>query len=280
MDQGPEFQKFAADINQAKKERRLHSWVEERLSELLKHLYPNSSPVEEVGGILGGRNDLIQFFPNGQRVVFELFATVSQVPQDLRLLEHSAADAKIAILLDEQVNPHLAKEYFRKKPDHFPYLWLSDVLMPEHESRCLIRLREAIESRFERRVGVSGDTFEKRRPYYDDLKKLLREAYISDQSRPDTNLQFQVRDSEFSKQKDEFVLVFGNDRNIAAYLDQVRTKCIDLCHIRYRLYISNNPATGEERKTLTEQEKELWQWFYDQYRDGMREVFSKHMSLR
>jgi len=103
---------------------------------------------------LGGRNDLIQFFPNGRCVVFELFVTVSQVPQDLRLLEQSDADVKIAILLDEEINSKLAKEYFRKKPNHFPYVWLSEVLMSERESKCLNRLREVIESQLASQPGI------------------------------------------------------------------------------------------------------------------------------
>ena len=198
-----EFQKFATNVDKAKKEKRLHSWVEERLSELLKRLYPDSSPVPEAGGILGGRNDLIQFFPNRRRVVFELFATVSQVPQDLRLMEQSSADVKIAILLDEQIKPDLAKEYFHKKPDHFPYLWLSDVLMPERESTCLNQLHDAIESQLANEAGVSVRTFEQRRPYYDSLKKLLRDGYSSNLSQSEPHQQFEIRSHEFRKQRRE-----------------------------------------------------------------------------
>ena len=68
----------------------------------------------------------MQFAFNGRRVVFEFFFSPSQVPQDLRLLEQAKADVKIAILLDSAINSKLADEYFHKKPDHFPFLWLSD----------------------------------------------------------------------------------------------------------------------------------------------------------
>src|SRR2546430_11601960 len=105
MHESPEFQRFAADVIKAKKERRLHRWVQERLRELLKRLYVDSAPVPEVSGVLGGRNDLIQFLANGRRAVFELFASVSQVSQDLRLLEQSSAEVRIAILVDEQIDP-------------------------------------------------------------------------------------------------------------------------------------------------------------------------------
>ena len=139
----PEFREFIKAVRKDKRAKRLHSRVEKRLSELLERLCPDSRPVSEVAGVLGGRNDLIQFFPNGRRVVFELFATVSQVPQDLRLLEQSVANVKIAILLDREIDPKLSIEYFHKKPNHFPFVWLSDVLMPEREPKCLDRFRGA-----------------------------------------------------------------------------------------------------------------------------------------
>jgi hypothetical protein len=280
VDASPRFQRFATYVDKEKKEKRLHSRVAERLSGLLKRLYPDSSPLPEVGGILGGRNDLIQFFPNGRRVVFELFATVSQVPQDLRLLEQSTADVKIAILLDGQINPDLAKEYFRKKPDHFPYLWLSDVLMPERESTCLEQLREMIESRVANQTNISVSIFEKRHSYYDRLRTLVREAYSSNLSQSKSHRQFEMHWYEFRKQKDEFVLAFGNDTNIAGYVDEVYEKSVDLLHVNHRLYLSNQPASGEEQSKFFGQEKELHQWFYDQYQGGMRKIFDKHLSLK
>lgn len=139
------FEDFAQFVKTAKGQRRLHKLVEGRLSWLLSRLYPESCPVEEVSGVPGGRNDLIQFFSNGRRFVFELFFSPSQVPQNLRLLEQSVADVKIAVLLDRQIDPRLATEYFRKKPDHFPYLWLSQATLPRYEAVCLARLVELID---------------------------------------------------------------------------------------------------------------------------------------
>lgn len=139
------FEDFANFIKTAKGRKRLHPLVEKRLSLLLSRMYPDAAPIPEVYGIPGGRHDLMQFFFNERRVVFELFCSPSQVPQDLRLLEQSTADVKIAILLDRQINPKLANEYFRKKPDHFPFLWLSQVLIPRYEAVCLARLHELID---------------------------------------------------------------------------------------------------------------------------------------
>lgn len=136
-----EYLKF---VRKLKSKNRLHDAVEKRLVELLSMIFPDAHSTSEVAGILGGRNDLMQFFFNGRRVVFELFFSPSQVPQDLRLLEQSHANVKIAILLDSDVNAKLANEYFRKKPDHFEYLWLWDVLNKENQAFCLARLKEII----------------------------------------------------------------------------------------------------------------------------------------
>jgi hypothetical protein len=128
-----------------KRRNKLHPIVEERLKELLVRLYPDSHPVSEVAGVLGGRNDLIQFFFNKRRVLFELFFSPSQVPQDLRLLEQSTADVKIAVLLDRKFKPELADTYFRKKPEPFPYVWLSDLMLRKREAYCQARFRELID---------------------------------------------------------------------------------------------------------------------------------------
>ena len=275
----PEFRRFVAVVKKARRDKSLHSSVEERLLGLLVRLYPDSCPVREVTGVLGGRNDLIQFFRNGRRGVFELFASVSQVPQDLRLLEQSNADVRIAILLDQQINPKLAREYFRKKPNHFQYVWLSQVLMPERESKCLNQLREMIESQLASQPGISVGVFEKRLAAYNAVSGLLKDGYSSNLSDLDSHNRFQMRSYEFRQQKDAFVLTFGNHPTVVAYVDEVHEKCVDLSHVNYRLYLSNQPATGEERSELFQQEKNLHQWFYGQYCNGLRATFSKQLSL-
>jgi hypothetical protein len=138
-------QDYRQFIKELKAQNRLHGIVEGRLSDLLALVYPDTHATPEVSGVYGGRNDLMQFFFNGRRVVFELFFSPSQVPQDLRLLEQNVADVKIAVLLDYELDPKLADEYFRKKPDHFPYLWLRQVMLKSNERFCLARLKELID---------------------------------------------------------------------------------------------------------------------------------------
>jgi hypothetical protein len=139
------FQEFEDFVRSTKRRNKLHPIVERRLKDLLSRLFPDSHSVSEVAGVLGGRNDLMQFFFSGRRVLFELFFSASQVPQDLRLLEQSSADVKVAVLLDPNFKPKLADDYFRKKPDAFPYLWLSDLMLKQKETYCLARLQELID---------------------------------------------------------------------------------------------------------------------------------------
>jgi len=140
-----EFEQFIKNAKQDKTSHRLHTLAEQRLVLLLSRLYPHACAVPEISGVLGGRNDLMLFAFDGRRAAFEFFFSPSQVPQDLRLLEQVKADVRIAILLDREVNPKLALEYFRKKPDPFPFLWLSDILLVSHEGRCLEYLRELLD---------------------------------------------------------------------------------------------------------------------------------------
>ena len=139
------FQNYIKWAKDAKKKKILHKEVETRLASLLSKIYPDSYQVLEVSGIPGGRNDLMQFSFSGRRVVIELFFSPGQVPQDLRLLEQSKADIKIAILLDDAIDPNLSKEYFHKKPEPFPFLDLRFVMLPEFEKFCLARLKELID---------------------------------------------------------------------------------------------------------------------------------------
>lgn len=136
------FSEYHDFVKKQMRAHRLHTFAQNRLKFLLSRINPNANAVSEVSAVLGGRNDLIQFSFNERRVVFEFFFSPSQVPQDLRLLEQSNADVKVAILLDQQINPKLAEEYHRKKPESFPYLWLRVLIMPQYERLCLTYLQE------------------------------------------------------------------------------------------------------------------------------------------
>lgn len=119
--------------------------MQSRLAALLKSAFPTGASVREVSAVLGGRNDLIQYSFEGRRVVFEIFCSKSQVPKDLRLLEQCEAAVKIAVLIDEHIDNGVSTEYFRKKPNAFPFLWLRDVLNERRQEITVARLRELID---------------------------------------------------------------------------------------------------------------------------------------
>lgn len=134
-------------IRNLRSTKKLHSTVESRLAYLLNKAHPDAHTVPEVSAVLGGRNDLLQYFFNGRRVVFEIFCSASQVSQDLRLLEQCDAAVKIAVLIDQDIDETVATEYFRKKPHAFPFLWLKRVLDPRWESIMIARLQELIDEK-------------------------------------------------------------------------------------------------------------------------------------
>ncbi len=139
-----EYEFFCQWAKKALAEHQIHKDVLNRICKLLHQEFPDNPSVAEVFGVEGGRNDLIYYDQQGRRAVFELFCSTSQVPQDLRLLELVDAHWKTAILLDREIRPELADTYFHKKPQAFPFLWLSQVMMPSKEADCRQKLRSLL----------------------------------------------------------------------------------------------------------------------------------------
>ena len=144
------FDELSKAFPDLKRKKRLHTLVEKRLALLLKDLYPGAHPITEPGEIPGGRSDLAFYFGSGRYAVFEVFATVSQVAQDLRHLEQSNAQARIAILTDRALDDgRIFEKYFRKRPrDPFPWLKLSDILVVENEANAKEQLKQCIDEAF------------------------------------------------------------------------------------------------------------------------------------
>lgn len=97
----PEYRQTLLTLRKAN---RLHTAVEDALMELLKEAVPDFHPVKEPQGIAGGRNDLMLFEFSGRKVVFEIFATRTQVSRDLLILHKTKANKKIAIIIDKEVD--------------------------------------------------------------------------------------------------------------------------------------------------------------------------------
>lgn len=122
-----EFEKF---ILENRSKNKLHPVAENNLKILLKEIYPESHPISE-SNVDGGRVDLIFYLqPLNYNVHFEIIASKSRVTQDLRLLERSKSDIRIAILIDIKIDPSVSTEYFRKRPyNPFPSYKLSDIFL-------------------------------------------------------------------------------------------------------------------------------------------------------
>ena len=139
-----EFERFADWVNASLPSHQVHAAFQNALQSLLSAEFPGTTAIPEVYAVVGGRNDLVQYAQDGKRAVFELFCSPSQVPQDLRLLERADAHWKIAVLLDKQINHDLATNFFRKKPEGLPFLWLSQVIMPSKAADCRAMLRQLL----------------------------------------------------------------------------------------------------------------------------------------
>src|SRR5262245_45462992 len=94
-------QSLVEQIKSLRKDHLLHGHVEGELIRLLNLVAPDFHPVPEIQGLAGGRNDLMLFEYSGGKLLFEIFATKSQVSRDLRILDRTKADVKIAIILDK-----------------------------------------------------------------------------------------------------------------------------------------------------------------------------------
>jgi hypothetical protein len=167
------------DFPHLKRGKKLHPLVEARLAALLQDMWPDAHAKPEPGEMPGGRSDLGFYFKDGRYAVFEIFATVSQVPQDLRHLEQSNAQARIAILTDPELdNGAIYREYYGKKPrDPFPVINLSDVLVAGSEEAVKQRLQEYIEQGFAAQEDLTAP--------HQAVASRLAELSLDDTSRED-----------------------------------------------------------------------------------------------
>jgi hypothetical protein len=190
------FDELLEQFSSLKRNRKLHPITEERLASLLQDIYPHAYPKSEPGEMAGGRSDLAFYFSNGRYVVFEIFATVSQVAQDLRHLEQSSAQARIAILTDPALDEGaIFDEYFKKKPrDPFPHIKLSEILVVENETAAKNKLKQYIEDAF---------TLDKTEKSTVNIPARLEELALNDES-----------DNDFGKNRFTAGMKFRNSRYV------------------------------------------------------------------
>jgi hypothetical protein len=133
--------KRIADLRKAKK---LHTEVENRLARIISEISSDYHPVQEPVGLAGGRNDLLVFEFSGKKVLFEIFATRSQVSRDLRILDKTKADKKVAIIIDKEVDKTVFAAFIKENPeDNYPFLFISE-FFDEHQEICTLKIREIV----------------------------------------------------------------------------------------------------------------------------------------
>ncbi|MEJ2251966.1 MAG: hypothetical protein P8Y97_20185 [Candidatus Lokiarchaeota archaeon] len=112
----------------------------------MSSLFPGTTPVGEIN-VNGGREDLNFFIPpSNKKLHFEIFASSSQVPQDLRLLENSKSDLQIAILIDKEIDSRISELFYRKKPAKpFPSFYLSELFLEQRIRKFKIEVKKLVE---------------------------------------------------------------------------------------------------------------------------------------
>ncbi len=137
--------KYNEWILNLRKSRKLHSLVENQLSKIVSTILPDYIPVSEVQGLAGGRNDLILFEYSGRKVLFEIFASQSQVTRDLRILDKTKAEIKIAVLIDKTADKKVFEKFIRENPeDNYPYFFIRELVDKELLNDTAFKLLEII----------------------------------------------------------------------------------------------------------------------------------------
>lgn len=120
--------KYIKWMRELRKRKEMHPEVERRLTELLSRIVPDYHPVAEPLGLAGGRNDLMLFEFSGRKALFEIFGTASQVSRDLRILDKTKADRKVAVIIDKDVDGKVFDKFLKENPeDNYPFLFVGEL---------------------------------------------------------------------------------------------------------------------------------------------------------
>ena len=127
--------------------RNLHKFTEKRIEYLISKIDNSLVTICEPVGVIGGRNDIICFNFLGKTLLFEIFCSISLVDKDLRLLEQTKANIKIAIIADDIFSQKsILSDYLRSKPvNPFPFIMLSEIFLRGLEENTIEKLTTIIE---------------------------------------------------------------------------------------------------------------------------------------
>jgi hypothetical protein len=158
-------------VRELRKRKELHPEVEKRLAGLLSGIVPDYHPVAEPLGLAGGRNDLMLFEFSGRKALFEIFGTASQVSRDLRILDKTKADRKVAVIIDKDVDGAVFDRFLKENPeDNYPFLFVGE-LYEDPPIDVSLKLRQLVlgdeEAKFQRMLRAKIP----RESFYEGLRK-------------------------------------------------------------------------------------------------------------
>ncbi len=110
------FNDFKDEIPTLRRNKQLHPQTLVNLTYILNKDFLGDHISSETN-VNGGRTDAFFYKMNEGKIIhIEIFASIGQVTQDLRLLEQSQADFLIAIIIDPEVDAGVANKFHREKP--------------------------------------------------------------------------------------------------------------------------------------------------------------------
>lgn len=167
---------MSMDINfilKLRRENKLHDFVEDRLKYLFGKLPDTPYTLKEGYGVTSGRTDTSTYLRNGKIIHVEFIASENMIFRDLNNLHQSSADLKLAILIDEEIDPKVAKGYYSANAKNlYDMFWLSEIIDTDRETLVLAKL-----------LGLINQ-LEKRNDSLLDGIKLNFEKYVSETKLP------------------------------------------------------------------------------------------------
>jgi hypothetical protein len=135
-------------VLELRKKRKLHDFVQWILMGTINNAFGQNFSVQpEKYGISNGRIDLALFHTPRTIIHFEFIATCQNghVFRDTTSLLGSRADEKLAILIDKDVEPDVADNFFKAIPDsQVPHIFLRQVLLNADRGTFVATVKELI----------------------------------------------------------------------------------------------------------------------------------------
>ncbi len=139
---------FKEQIPKLRRNKQLHPQTLINLSCILNKSFPGDHITSETN-VDGGRADAHFYkLKEGKIIHIEIFGSVGQVVQDLRLLEQSKADFLIAIIIDPEIDAKVANTFHQKRPypDPIQFFNLSDFYLQSQIPDTIKRIYEIIDA--------------------------------------------------------------------------------------------------------------------------------------